>query len=46
MYVQNPGKFGGPWYLMYVQNLGNFIGQTKVYIEIRGNLESHPWPVS
>jgi len=38
MYVQNLGKFGGPWHLMYVQNLSDFIGWTKVYVEIRGNL--------
>jgi hypothetical protein len=38
--VQNPGKFGGPWDQMYVQNPGDFIGWTEVYGEIRGNSEA------
>ena len=29
MYVQNPGKFGGPWGQMYVQNLGDSVGWYK-----------------
>src|SRR6267154_6413442 len=37
MYVQNLGKFGGRWHLMYVQNLDDFIGWTEVYVEIQGN---------
>ena len=36
MYVQNLGKFGGPWDQMYVQNMGYFIGWTQVYVKIRG----------
>jgi hypothetical protein len=41
MYVQNPGKFGGPWDPMYAQNLGDSSGWIEVYAEVRGNLESH-----
>jgi hypothetical protein len=42
MYVQNPGKFWGPWGQMYVQNPGDFVGWTEVYVKIRGNPGASP----